>query len=74
MKLNKLFSSSQGLVSVILFVQLIKRMKKIITCALFYQFLVAIDSFSPLSELTAIKEVQLKKDSKIGKCKHQSVI
>lgn len=47
---------------------------KITACLLFYQFLVAIDSFSPLSDLTAVKLAELKKDGKIGKCKHQSVI
>ena len=47
---------------------------KITACLLFYQFLVAIDSFSPLSDLTAVKLAELKKDGKIGQCKHQSVI
>ncbi|KAM7452169.1 hypothetical protein ABFA07_000359 [Porites harrisoni] len=39
---------------------------KITACLLFYQFLVEIDSFSPLSDLTAVKLAELKKDGKIA--------
>lgn len=46
---------------------------KITACLLFYQFLVAIDSFSPLSDQTAVKLAELKKDGRIGKCKHHAV-